>query len=253
MVIEMFFDTHCHLYKEYYKDISEVINRALDNNILGVINSGCDDATNKEIIEILSKYNNMYAVIGIHPENVLSYKEEDISYLINNLSNKKVIGIGEIGLDYYWTKETIEEQKALFIRQLKIAEKYNLPVVVHSREATKDTYDILSKFNVKGVIHSFSGSLETAQKYIKLGYLLGINGVITFKNCKIKDVYKNIPLENIILETDSPYLTPEPKRGTKNEPANIKEIAQFVSEIYGITLEELAKVTNDNIKRIFDI
>ena len=128
-----------------------------------------------------------------------------------------------------------------------------MPVIIHSREATEDTINTLKKYKVTGVIHSFSGSLETAKIYIKMGYLLGINGVITFKNSKLKDVIKEIPLESIVLETDSPYLTPEPFRGKKNEPARIKEIAEFICDLKGISLEDLATITNHNIKRIFDI
>ena len=137
--------------------------------------------------------------------------------------------------------------------QLKIAETHNLPVIIHSREATEDTINTLKKYHIKGVIHSFSGSLETAKIYIKMGYLLGINGVITFKNSKLKEVIKELPLEHLVLETDSPYLTPEPFRGKPNEPARIKEIATFISELKGISLEELARITNENIMRIFDI
>ena len=143
--------------------------------------------------------------------------------------------------------------RAIFENQLKLAEKYHMPVVVHSREATEDTIELLKKYNVKGVIHSFSGSLEIANIYIKMGFLLGINGVITFKNCHLKDVINKIDVHNLVLETDSPYLTPVPYRGEKNDPSRILTIAEFVSQIKGISLEELALITNENIKRTFDI
>ena len=249
----MLCDTHCHLYKEYYDDIEKVLEESKNNNVTRYISDGCDMKSNKEMLELTSKYDEVYVTLGIHPENVDDYKEEDIKYIEDNLSNKKVVAIGEIGLDYYWTKDNKEKQKELLETQLKLAEKYNKPVVIHSREATQDTIDILKKYNVKGVIHSFTGSLEVAKIYIKMGYVLGVNGVITFKNSNVKDVIKEVGLSNIILETDSPYLTPHPHRGEKNSPAYIKDIAQFVAELYEISVDELAKITNENIARIFDI
>ena len=249
----MLTDTHCHLYKEYYDDIDRVLEESKSNNVTRYISDGCDMNSNKEMLELASKYDEVYITLGIHPENVDDYKEEDIKFIEDNLNSNKVIAIGEIGLDYYWTKDNKEKQKELLEIQLKIAEKNNLPVVIHSREATQDTIDILKKYNVKGVIHSFTGSLEVAKIYIKMGYVLGVNGVITFKNSNVKDVIREIGLENLILETDSPYLTPHPYRGEKNSPTHIKDIAEFVADLYEISLEELAKITNENIKRIFDI
>ena len=249
----MFCDTHCHLYKEYYDDIESVLNEAKENDIVKYISDGCDMTSNKEMLDLASKYDNVYITLGIHPENVEDYKEEDIKFIEDNLNNKKVVAIGEIGLDYYYTKDNKDKQKELLEAQLKLAEKYNLPVVIHSREATQDTIDILKKYKVKGVIHSFTGSLEVAKIYIKMGYLLGVNGVITFKNSNVKNVIKEVGLHNIILETDSPYLTPHPYRGKQNSPKHIKDIAQFVSELYEISLPELSKITNENIARIFDI
>ena len=249
----MFTDTHCHIYKEYYENIDEVLKNALKNNINRLVNNGCNKESNEEVLMLAKKYENMYIALGIHPESVDTYQKEDLTFIEKNINNPKVIAIGEIGLDYHYTKENKNEQIQLFESQLKIAEHYNLPVIIHSREATLDTINTLKKYHVKGVIHSFSGSLETAKIYIKMGYLLGINGVITFKNSKLKEVIKELPLEHLVLETDSPYLTPEPFRGKRNEPARIKEIATFISELKGINLEELARITNENIKRIFDI
>ena len=249
----MFTDTHCHLYKEYYDSIQEVLSNAENVGICKFINNGCDTKTNKEVLSLAEKHDNIYAAIGIHPENVDNYTEEDIKFITENINKNKVVAIGEIGLDYHYTKENSESQISLFKLQLDIAEKYNIPVIIHSREATADTLNILKQYNVKGVIHSFSGSLETAKEYVKMEFLLGINGVVTFKNCNLKDYIKTIPIENIVLETDSPYLTPEPLRGRKNEPANIKHIAEFIAKTYNITTEKLSIITNNNIKRIFDI
>ena len=249
----MFTDTHCHIYKEYYESIDNVLENAKDVGINRVINNGCDNKSNKEVLELIDKYPNMYGAIGIHPENVETYTEDDIKYIEDNLKKPKIVAIGEIGLDYHYTKDNKEKQINLFERQLKIAEKYHIPVIIHSREATEDTINCLKKYNITGVIHSFSGSLETAKIYIKMGFILGINGVITFKNSKLKEVIKEIDLENIIFETDSPYLTPEPFRGQKNEPARIINIAEFICNLKNIDKSQASIITNENIKRIFDI
>lgn len=249
----MFTDTHCHLYKEYYEDIDKIITNAKECHVNRMLNNGCNATSNQEVLDLAKKYNNIYAALGIHPESVDTYKEEDLLFISDHLNEGKVIGIGEIGLDYHYTKANKEQQIKLFESQLRIAEAYSLPVIIHSRDATIDTINTLKKFHVKGVIHSFSGSKETALIYIKMGFLLGINGVITFKNSKLKETIKDIPLEHIILETDSPYLTPEPYRGKRNEPARILDIAKFISDLKGISLEDLATITNNNIKRIFDI
>ena len=249
----MFTDSHCHLYKEYYEDIDKIIKEAQDNGVNRFINNGCDQKSNQEVLKLVSKYSNMYGTLGIHPENVLEYTEEDLDFIKNNLNNPKIIAIGEIGLDYHYGKEDKDKQIKLLERQLEIAEEYNMPVIIHSRDATLDTINTLKKFKVTGVIHSFSGSLETAREYIKMGYLLGINGVITFKNANIKDVIKEIPLDYLVLETDSPYLTPEPFRGKQNSPAHILDIAKFVADLKNISLDELSNVTNANLKRVFKI
>lgn len=249
----MLTDSHCHLYKEYYNDIDNVLKLAKETGVSRVINNGCDNNTNKEVLNLIIKYDNMYGTLGIHPENVDDYNREDIEFIEQNLSNKKVVAIGEIGLDYHYTKENKDKQLELFENQLKLAEKYEMPVVIHSREATLDMLTTLKKYKVTGLIHSFSGSLETAKEYIKMGYLIGVNGVITFKNANIKDVIKEIPLESLVLETDSPYLTPEPFRGKQNNPSHILDIAHFVCKLKDISLEELTNITNKNLNRMFKI
>lgn len=249
----MFTDTHCHILSEYYSNINQVLENAKNVGINRVINNGCDFASNQEVLKLINNYPNMYGAIGIHPEAVEQYNSDDIKDIEKNLNNKKIVAIGEIGLDYHYTKENKEKQIKLFETQLALAEKYKMPVIIHSRDATEDTINCLKKYQVTGVIHSFSGSLETANIYIKMGFLLGINGVITFKNSKLKEVIKNIDLEHIILETDSPYLTPEPFRGTTNEPARVLNIAKFICELKGIELNKLASITNKNIIHTFDI
>ena len=253
MVIRMFTDTHCHLYEEYYDNLDEIIEKIRISKINRVINNGCDDQSNKEVLNSLGKYFCMYGALGIHPESVDTYKQEDLQFIKKHIMDDKVVAIGEIGLDYYWTKETREKQIELFESQLQLAEHVNKPVIIHSREATKDTIEILNKYKVRGVIHSFSGSYETACIYIKMGFLLGINGVITFKNCNLKEVVEKIDLSHIILETDSPYLTPVPYRGKKNDSSHIVDIAKFICDLKHVSMEELATVTNGNVKRVFDI
>ena len=249
----MFTDSHCHLYDEYYDSIDEIYEKMTNNDVYRVINNGIDDRTNKEVLDKIKKYDWMYGTIGIHPEEVDGYKEKDLDFIINNLNSDKIVAIGEIGLDYHYTKENKEKQIDLFEKQLEIAEKNNKPVIVHSRDATLDTIESIKKYKVRGVIHSFSGSYETACIYIKMGFLIGINGVVTFKNANTIEVVKKIGIENIILETDSPYLTPVPYRGKKNDPSHIIDIVSFLSEKLNINKEEIAKITEENIKRIFDI
>ena len=250
----MFTDTHCHLYDEYYEEgIDSIFEKMEQSKINRVINNGCDGTSNKEVVELVGKYSWMYGAIGIHPESADTYTKEDLKYVEEHINDPKVVAIGEIGLDYYWTKETRDKQKELFEYQLALAERVNKPVIIHSREATQDTIDILKKYKVTGVIHSFSGSYETACIYIKMGYLLGINGVITFKNCNLKDVVEKLDLGNIVLETDSPYLTPVPYRGKRNDPSYVWEIAEYIANLKGVSVDELSKETNGNVARCFDI
>ena len=249
----MFTDTHCHLLSDDYNNINEIINNAQKNKVNRFINNGCDRKANEEILNLIKKYKEMYGAIGIHPTEIDDINDDDFDFIEKNVDKEKVVAIGEIGLDYHYEGFNKEKQQEIFRKQLQIAQNHHIPVIVHSRDATKDTIDILKEYKISGIIHSFSGSLETAKIYIKMGFLLGVNGVVTFKNCNLKDVLKNIDLKNIVLETDSPYLSPVPFRGTKNEPKNVYVIAKFLSDLYKININDLANITNNNIKRIFDI
>lgn len=248
-----FCDTHAHVYKEYYDDIDLVLKNAKDVNVSLIVNSAVDKNSAVEVLDLCSKYDCFYATLGIHPEYSKIYLTSDLEYIEENLLCNKVIAVGEIGLDYHYDDYDKDSQIQLFRKQLDLAVKYNLPVIIHSRDAVMDTINILSEYNVKGVIHSFSGSYEVAMQYIKMGFLLGLNGVVTFKNCNMKDYLANIDLSNIVLETDSPYLTPVPYRGKRNEPNNIVNIADFLTKIYGKSSLEIAQITTNNVKRIFDI
>ena len=245
-------DTHFHL--DLTCDIETILGDAEKNNVKKFIISGCDKKSIRDGLEIINRYDNVYMTIGYHPDEVDDINDDDLVYLeklINN--NHKIIGVGEIGLDYYHNDTNIERQKEYFEKQIMIAKKFNLPIVVHAREATEDTYEIIKKYDVKGVMHCYSGSLEMAKLYMEHGFMFGIGGVLTFKNSKLRDVVKEIPMENLILETDSPYLAPEPKRGSMNEPKNIKIIATCLAKTKEISLEEVTNITTANVHRLFDL
>lgn len=244
-------DTHCHIFKEYYDNIEEIVNGMNGYMIV----AGIDDKTNLETIDLVNKYDNVYGVIGIQPEEVSNITDNSISIIESNIDNPKIIGIGEIGLDYYWDDSNKEEQKRVFRLMMDIAQKNNKPVVIHSRESIQDTYDIISEYNdVKCVLHCYSSSVEMAKEFIKKGVMLGIGGVVTFKNSKkLVEVVKEIPLEYLLLETDSPYLSPEPYRGKKNIPNNILIVAKKIAEIKKIDVEDVLKATTENAKKQFDL
>lgn len=249
----MLTDTHCHIFNGYYDDFDKVINNAKSNGVTRFINNATNIDNCKEVIITSRNDNNIYYSLGVHPDSVENDLEELEKLVVENLNDKKFVAIGEIGLDYHYGKENRERQIEVFEFQLGLAEKYNLPVIVHSREATQDTLDCIKKFKVKGVLHCFSGSLEIAREYMKLGFYFGVNGVVTFKNAKLKDVIKEIPLNHILLETDCPYLTPEPFRKYSNEPKYILTIAEFLANLYEISLDEVEKITEENVFNLFDI
>lgn len=243
-------DTHCHLSYMDYDNLDSIIDEMKKMNVIGITN-GVDEISSIEAIELSNKYDNIYAAIGFHPSEVEKIPDNYIEYIEENIS--KVVAIGEIGLDCHYGKENIVLQKNVFENQLKLAEKYNIPVIVHTRDAIMDTYNIIKKYNVRGVIHAFSGSYEMACKFVELGFKLGIGGVITFKNCNLKDVISKIDIKNIVLETDSPYLSPEPVRGKKNTPLNLKYIASFIANLKDLSLEDVLRITSDTSSALFDL
>lgn len=250
----MFIDTHCHLSSYDYDNIEEVILENRKSNVNKIIISACTKDTFMEALELSNTYDGVYVCLGFHPSEVDDINDDDF-FLLKNLIEigEKVVAVGEIGLDYHYGRENCESQKKWFRKQLQLAKNLNLPVVIHSRDATEDTIKILKEINVGGVIHCFSGSFETAREYVSMGYKLGIGGVVTFKNSKLFDVVKRIGVENIVLETDSPYLTPEPFRGKKNSSKYIPQIAQKVADICLLEVEEVAKITTNNASLIFDL
>lgn len=249
----MFIDTHCHIVSEYYDNIENVIKNAIDNGVLKIIVNGYNMQSNREVLELVKKYDIVYGALGIQPEELYDYNDNSLKFIEEHINDEKIIAVGEIGLDYHYNTDR-NLQKELFKRQLEIAYKYDKPVIIHSRDCIQETYNILKKSKVKGTMHCYSGSKEMALEFIKIGFSIGIGGVSTFKNAKnIVDVIKYISLEYIILETDSPYLTPEPYRGKKNEPMYIPIIAKRVADIKGLDIKEIEMATTDNARRLFDI
>lgn len=246
-------DTHCHLDEKDYSNIEEVVKR-MDGNYMIV--SGYNHESNMHVIDLISKYDNIYGTIGLHPSDVTESYMEELKYIEDNINNSKIVGIGEIGLDYYWEKDKKELQKSAFISQIKLAKKYNKTIVIHSREAIEDTFNILNEYlgSNKAVLHCYSSNIEMAKKFQKFNIKFGIGGVVTFKNSvKLKEVVKEMDIQYLLLETDSPYLTPEPYRGQKNEPCNIKYVAEEIAKIKSIDYETVLKETTFNAISQFDL
>lgn len=250
----MFIDTHCHIDSSVSGDV--YIKNAYSANVKGLIFSFCNQDCYQAGIEFLDKYPDVFVSLGFHPEDADNITDKDLQCLDEVLvSSSRIVAIGEIGLDYYWRKDNKEKQRDLFQKQLDLAVKHQMPVVIHCRDAIQELYDILSQYKgkVKGVIHCFSGSYEMARAFIELGFVLGIGGVLTFKNSKLYQVVEKLPLSSIVLETDSPYLTPEPHRGEMNESKYIPLVAEKIAQIKGISLSEVERITTDNAKRVFDL
>ena len=250
----MFIDTHCHIDSSVSGDV--YIKNAYSANVKGLIFSFCNQDCYQAGIEFLDKYPDVFVSLGFHPEDADVITDKDLQCLDEVLvSSSRIVAIGEIGLDYYWRKDNKEKQRDLFQKQLDLAVKHQMPVVIHCRDAIQELYDILSQYKgkVKGVIHCFSGSYEMARAFIELGFVLGIGGVLTFKNSKLYQVVEKLPLSSIVLETDSPYLTPEPHRGEMNESKYIPLVAEKIAQIKGISLSEVEKITTDNAKRVLSI
>ena len=248
----MYIDTHCHIIPSEYDNLNEVIEK-LEDNI--AIVSGDNVNSNKEVIDMISRYPNLYGTIGIHPNELDCNLDDAIGYIEANLSNPKIVGIGEIGLDYHYGKDDANLQKEVFIRQLDLARKYNMPVTIHSRDAAGDTLEIVKNYSdLRITYHCYSYSRELAEILLKQNIMFGIGGVVTFNNSKnIKEVVEYLPLSNILLETDSPYLAPVPYRGKKNMPSYVTLVAKTIAEIKNIPYNEVLKITTDNAKKQFDL
>lgn len=255
-----FVDTHCHLNDEKFsEDLEEIYTRAKNFGVTKIINFGSTLEDSAQVVELAKKFSGMFAGVGIHPEEIENFSEDDsIEKLFSLAKEKKVVAVGEIGLDYHWEKdfERRKLQQKIFIEQLELARKINFPVCIHEREAHGDTLKILKSdgHGLRGVLHCFSGSLEMAKEVWKMGWLIGIDGPVTFKNsAKLPEIVKAAPREMILLETDAPYLAPTPNRGKRNEPSYLIDIAKKISEIRGETLEDIAEYTTQNAKNLYGI
>lgn len=254
----MLFDTHAHLNAvQYSEDVEEVIKRAQEEKVCNIVVVGFDRPTIARAIELAEQYDFIYAAVGWHPVDAIDMTDEDLYMLEQLAAHPKVVALGEMGLDYYWDKSPKDVQKDVFRKQIALAKKVKLPIIIHNREATADILTILQEENaqeVGGIMHCFTGSVEVAKQCIAMNFYISFGGPVTFKNAKKpKEVAKDIPLEHLLIETDCPYLTPHPFRGKRNEPSYVKYVAAAIAELKEISLEEVARQTTENAKKLFGI
>ncbi|MFA6708384.1 MAG: TatD family hydrolase [Fusobacterium sp.] len=247
-------DTHCHIDDRQFDEDRDDVLKDIAESMDFIVNIGCDLESSEKSVNYARNKKFMYAVVGIHPTEIENYNEETEKRIEELLKENKVVAVGEIGLDYHWMVTDKEHQKEIFIRQMELAKRYKKPVVIHSRDAMEDTLNILEKYpDVKGIFHCFPGSIESASK-ISDRYYFGIGGVLTFKNSKkTVEFLKKVDINRIVLETDSPYLSPVPVRGKRNTPLNVKYVAEKIAEIKGISFEEVIEITTKNAKEIYNI
>jgi TatD DNase family protein len=252
----MFIDTHCHLdLKQYEQDREKVIQRAIKNKINTIISIGTDLISSQKSIELAEKFAVIYASVGIHPNDCAQIDDKAINQIKKLTAHNKVVAIGEIGLDYYRNYAPVKKQQEIFKSQLKLARSLKLPVIIHNRDAHEDIYNILvdeKAAEIGGVFHSFTGDQHFLESILAFNFYVSFTGSVTFKNSKSKELVQNVPLEKLLLETDSPFLTPVPFRGKKNEPAYITYIAEKIAQIKKISIEELAEITTENAKNLFN-
>ncbi len=255
----MIFDTHAHYDDEKFdEDRDEVLLNLKENNVGTVVNVGASFKGAVDSFDLSHKYDFIYSAVGIHPDHAKDLDDAQFEKIRAMAKDEKCVAVGEIGLDYYWDASDREVQKAAFIKQLKLASELNKPVIIHSRDAAEDTMEILKKYAdviEKGaVIHCFSYSSEIAKEYVKMGFYIGVGGVVTFKNGKkLKETVVNTPLERILTETDCPYLAPEPNRGKRNDSTNIKYVVEEIARLKGVSAEEVIRVTEENARRFYGL
>ena len=253
----MIFDTHAHYDDDKFdEDRDELLQLLPEKGITAAVDVGASLGSCKKALELANKYPHVYAAVGVHPDDVGDLNEDALQWLEDTAKKEeKVVAVGEIGLDYYWNKEDHDIQKYWFKRQLLIARKAGLPVIIHTRDASQDTFDLLREEKTEeigGVIHCYSGSVEMAREYVKLGWYLGIGGVVTFQNAKtIKEVVQAIPLRHLVLETDCPYLAPKPFRGKRNSSLLLPYVVRAVADLKNISEEEVEAVTEENARRMY--
>lgn len=249
----MIIDTHCHIYASEMGNAEEIIMKSAENNIQLIVN-GTDPSSNREVLDLSERYDNVHAALGYFHTMADDVSDDDITLLDEQLCNDKVVAVGEVGLDYYHGKDNRDSQIELFKKMLFLAQKHNLPVIVHSRKSIQDTYDILKSRDVVGSMHSYQGSVEMAREFIKLGFYIGVGGPVTHtKNRKVKRLVKNIEVNHMLVETDSPYLPPEEKRGEVNTSLNLKYITGKIAGELDIPEERLIEITTKNARDLFKI
>ena len=251
------FDSHAHYSSEQYKeDLDKVIEEMKENRVIGVMNCGTDVASSKKVIELAEKNDIFYAAVGVHPSDAFGVDDTMMNEIEKLAKHDKVKAIGEIGLDYYWEENpSKEEQKDAFRKHLELAKKLNMPVIIHDRDAHQDTLEIMKEYpEVIGVVHCFSGSVEMALECLKLGYYIGVTGVVTFKNAKkIIDVVREVPLDKLLVETDAPFMAPVPNRGKRNQSNYIEYVIEKIAEIKEISSVEVSEKTIENTRKLFNI
>ncbi len=255
--MSLIFDTHAHYDDSAFdEDREELLKSLPDKDVFAVVNAGADMVSSRKSIKFSEKYPYIYAAVGVHPENINKITTENFIEELEKLilSEKKVVAVGEIGLDYYYNSENKDYQKLIFESQIKLALKHNLPIIVHDREAHGDILRFLEKYRPKGIVHCFSGSLEMAKEIIKFGMYLGVGGVVTFKNAKnLVEVVRNVTLSSIVLETDAPYMAPDPFRGKRCDSSHIKYTAEKIAELKNVEVSEVLKTTKENAMNLFEI
>lgn len=250
-------DTHAHLTDEKFaEDLGEVMGRAKEAGVLAILNMGDTMESSRQAVELAKEFEGLFAGVGIHPEEAREMTEEDDEQLAAWGKHPKVVAIGEIGLDYYWEKDPERRllQRKVFVRQLDLARQLQLPVCIHDREAHGDLLSILKKEGrgISGVLHCYSGSLEMAREVFRMGWFIGVDGPLTFRNAaKLPEIVACAPRDMVLLETDSPYMAPVPLRGRRNEPAYVRHVAEKVAELWGVPLEEVARQTTENAKKLY--
>lgn len=249
-------DTHTHINCIDDFSIDEILKNASDNGVEKLIIPSAYASDIDIVAELASKYENVYGLLGVHPSEVKDWTDDLIDKIKECAKSPKIVGIGEIGLDYYWDKSFNDLQKEVFIKQINLANELNFPISVHDREAHKDSFDILTEFNKNSIVimHCFSGSVEFMHECVKQGWYIAIGGVVTFKNAiKMKEVAKEVPLDKLLIETDAPYLTPVPYRGKTNQPAYVKYVAEEIANLRNTSFEEIDEQTTKNAKLVFKI
>ena len=254
----MLIDSHAHLDdRRFDKDRDKLIKSFKKSGIDLIINPGADISSSIKAVSLSEEYENIYAAVGVHPHSAKEMDESSINILKSFTDRDKVIAIGEIGLDFYYDNSPRDIQRQRFREQLNLAKEVDLPVIIHTRDAAQETFEILKEAQdgkLEGVLHCYSGSVEMALEYIKLGFYISLAGPVTFKNARVsKEVAKAVPLEKLLIETDAPYLTPEPHRGKRNEPLFVRYVAGTIAELRGISFDEVAKQTSENAKKLFRI